>query len=216
MSFGNINTTNNNLILDGITYTLTSGNYNALSLQSHLSDLLAPNYTVGYDSITNKFSFTALNNFVLSENSSCLKVLGFPQGQDATSVDSVLESAHTVDLTGDNTLYISIANLGTTANLSSSSGTRTNIVKSILNNVPPGGVIFFEDSSGDGGGLTIQEDHLSFLHIKILGEDAETCVDFDGVDWQMCIEIGYRERESQPTLASSFEDFYKTYLDNLM
>ena len=215
VSFGNIHTNNNSLVIGGVSYTLEAGNYNALSLRSHLNEVLSPNYTVAYDSITNKFSFTATNNFVLSQNSTCLKVLGFPEGQDATSTDSVLESTHTVDLSGENTLYISVANLGTTSNLSSSTGTRTNIVKSILVNVPTGGVIFHEDSSGDGGNLTIQEDHLSFLHIKLLGEDAQTCLDFDGVDWQMCVEIGCVPKESQPTLANSFEDFYRAYLDNL-
>lgn len=213
VSYSNINTSNNTLVIDSTTYTITTGTYNALTLKTELSALLGTNYTVAYDAVTNKFSFTSLTNFTISKTSTCLKLLGFADGTDTTSTDSVLESSYPIDLSGDNTVYVDIANF-TTNNLSSSVGGRTSIVKSILMNVPYGSVLFHEDGN-ENSALTIQEDHISFVHVRLLGEDATTLLDLNNADWQMTLEVGFVKKETQPVLANSFQDLYRAYIDKL-
>lgn len=211
VSYTLVNSTNNTLVVSGTTYTLTSGNYTATTLKSHLSSLLS-GYTISFSSSTNKYTFThSSTNFTISSSSTCLKLLGFPSGEDTTSSGLTLTSTYPIDLSGDNVMYIDVANLLTT-NLSSAEGSRTSIVKSVLLSVPYGSVLYNEDSTGSQG-ATIQEDHIGFLHIRLYGEDATTLLDLNNSNWVMALEIGFIEKQNQPTLG--YQDFFKQYIDRI-
>lgn len=213
VSFTNINSSNNKLVIDSTTYNLTSGSYNALTLTQHLNEVLGGSLTCAYDSITNKYTFTGMTNFTVRSSSTCLGVLGLPEGQDTSSTDYELTSPYSADLSGDNCVYISCPSLLTTNLSSSTGGINTSIIRSILVDVPSGGIVF---DRGADSFITTQEDHLSFLHVNILGEDMVTCVDFQNTNWNMTIEVGFVPKENQPTLASTrFEDLYTRYIERL-
>lgn len=215
VSFTLVDSTNNTLIIDSTAYTLVSGNYNATTIVDMLHSVLPNYFTVSYSSTTNKFTFISTHTqFTISSSSTCLTLLGFSEDSTSSSTTGsyTLSSTYVCDLSGHNTIYIDTANLRT-QNLSSNSGTRTSIVKSVLCNVSYGSVLFVEDN-GTAPSI-LSEDHVSFTHVKILGEDATTLLDFNGTDWQMTLEISFVPKQVQPTLAVPFQDIYQKYLTSL-
>jgi hypothetical protein len=102
-SFYNINNRNNVLqySFDGITINTLSipiGNYNVNSLLSVLkSNLVA--FTITYDNIKNKFTFThPTNNFMFMSSSTCLQILGFNNNETISSVIFSLTSVNCVNV----------------------------------------------------------------------------------------------------------------------
>jgi hypothetical protein len=102
-SFYNINNRNNVLqySFDGITINTLSipiGNYNVNSLLSFLkSNLVA--FTITYNNITNKFTFThPTNNFMFMSSSTCLQILGFNNNETISSVIFSLTSVNCVNV----------------------------------------------------------------------------------------------------------------------
>lgn len=212
ISFTILNDDNNTFTLNGVDYTITNGNYSATTLATEIMDIVAgdePSFTVSFDSITNKYTFSNDTDFTI--DGTCLYILGF--SDSATSSSSTLTSTYPVDLTGDNIIYLDVKNL-TTFNLSSSTGSRTSIVKSVLVNVPYGSVLYVEDTSSTA--FTLGEDHLSFVHVRLLAEDAETLLDLNNMDWSVTIEIGFTPKTVQPNLPESFRETYTNYLRSLM
>ena len=102
-SFYNINNRNNVLqySFDGITINTLSipiGNYNVNSLLSVLkSNLVA--FTITYDNIKNKFTFThPTNNFMFMSSSTCLQILGFNNNETISSFIFSLTSVNCVNV----------------------------------------------------------------------------------------------------------------------
>lgn len=178
ISFTIINSTNNNLNLNTRQYTIPHGNYSATDLATAIMDAVSeyePSFTVEFNSITNKYRFSDLSSFELS--GTIMELIGFYK--DTVGFGPELFSHLPVDLTGQNIIYIDVKNLST-FNLSSSTQTRTSIVGSVLVNVPYGSVLYYEDTTGTA--FTIQEDHISFIHVRLLGEDQKTLLDLLNFD----------------------------------
>jgi hypothetical protein len=95
-----INEYNNELVINGTGVALTPGNYSVRTLVSTLSTLLSPDIRVAFDSITLKLTLAAL--FPLTVSGSLCSVLGIVPGSTGLS----LSSLHTVDLTGQNSVYV--------------------------------------------------------------------------------------------------------------
>lgn len=215
LNFGNVTSSNNSLVVTkgGVTttYTITTGNYNALTFTSALTSLLTSDgYTVTYNTTTNKLTFSNATSFYIKSTSSCLALLGFATGSN-TSTGTSLTSSYGCDLSGDNVLYISFPSLAT-QNLSSYSGTRSSVVRSALCNVTYGGVLFLDETDTT---TTIYADFLSFLRVQLLGEDEVTLVDMQNTDWQLTVEISFTEEVIRPPAATNFKDSYQQYIDQL-
>lgn len=212
ISFTNIDYVNKELYMDNTLYTISEGNYNANTLATELASLLG--LTISFNTTTNKFTFTSsTSDFTFNSTSNCLYILGFDPDVDTTSTSKTLTSTYPVDLTGDNVLYVDIRNIST-PNLTSLTGTKTSIVKSVLLNVPYGSILFYENQ--EDAYHVIQEDHLSFFHIRLLGEDQQTLLDMNNFDWSMTLEIGFVPKQQQPALINNFADIYNKYLSQLI
>jgi hypothetical protein len=74
-SFYIVNYTNNVIIINSISYTIPVGNYNANTLITALV-LLLPTYTITYNSITNRYTFSNSSSFTINSSSSCKNVIG--------------------------------------------------------------------------------------------------------------------------------------------
>jgi hypothetical protein len=74
-SFYVVNYTNNNIVINSITYQIPVGNYNALTLITELN-LLIPTYTITYSSITNRYTFTNNSAFTINAFSTSKNILG--------------------------------------------------------------------------------------------------------------------------------------------
>lgn len=211
ISFTILNETNNTFILNNATYTIPEGNYTATELASAIMDTIAPvepAFTIEFSSITNKYTFSDTTDFTV--DGTCLFILGLSGASSSTGQELV--STYPVDLTGDNVIYVDIRNL-TTFNISSTTANRTSIVGSILVSVPYGSVLYHEDTSKTA--FTLQEDHISFIHLRLLGEDQKTLLNLKFEFNSITLEIGFTEKTIQPSVPSTFKDAYKDYITQL-
>jgi len=211
ISFTVINNNNNTFTLNSVDYTIPNGNYTAKQLATKLMSLVSgdePAFTVSFSSITNKYTFSSSDDFTI--DGTCDYVLGL-DGETSSSSNE-LESTYPVDLTGDNMVFLDVKNLST-SNLASSSGTTTSIVASVLVDVPYGSVLYYTNTSESY--FTIQQDHISFIHLALYGEDATTLLDLNNFDWSCTVEIGFVPKQSQPTVANTFKDIYVEYIKSL-
>lgn len=184
ISFYLVDTNNNKLVISGTSYTLTSGNYTATTLMAHVLSILPVGFSMTYSSITNKYTISNATSFSLDATSTCLTLLGFTTAASGTSItsDSV------VNLSGQyNVLYIDIPNLAT-YNITSSNGRRTSVIASVPVSEPLGTVMFWE---GRDHWFDIPNEYIGYLHIRILGEDMVTPVDFQGQAWNMTVDVAY-------------------------
>ena len=111
-SFYNINTSNNVLqySFDGInltTLTIPIGNYNVNSLLSILKSNISPTFTISYDNVKNKFTFThPINNFMFMSSSTCLQILGFNNNMTISSTSLTLTSVNCVNVYSIRTVQV--------------------------------------------------------------------------------------------------------------
>lgn len=203
LSFTLINEDNDTLVVNGTPYTLTHGNYNAVNLKTHLNSVLSGlGITAAFDSITEKYTFTRGAPFTFNSTSTCFLLLGFTN-VDHSSVGNSLTSDSVVNLSGAvNELYIDIPSIST-LNLNSKTGQRTSIIKSIPVAASPGTVLFWENRTDSS--VLIQDDVISFFHIRLLGEDLSTPVRFNSQDWNLTLEIGFTPQANQTEL--TMKDF---------
>lgn len=212
ISFMLVNGNNDTLVIDGITYTLTHGNYNALTFKTHLLTLLPATYSISYDTITLKYTITNPVDFTIESTSTCLELLGFTDN-DHTSGGHTITSDSVVNFTGTNIVYVDIPNIST-FNLSSKSGGKTSIIKSIPITTPHGNMMYYTNDTGSS--VYLQEEALTFFHIRILGEDLITPIDFNNQHWNMTIEVSFiLKEEVTPITKLDFQSAYQNYLIKL-
>lgn len=188
LSFTLVNSSNNLLVINGITYTLTNGNYNSTTFRTHILSLIPASFGLTFNATTLKYTFTNNAAFTLNAQSTCLVLLGFTEQQAYNSVANSLTSNLVVNFSGNNMIYIDIPNINT-LNLSSTTGRRTSIIKSIPIPATNGSVMYYEDKTTTYS--TIQEDNISFIQVRLLQEDLATPVDFQGQHWQMTLEVAF-------------------------
>jgi type V secretory pathway adhesin AidA len=142
-------------------------------------------------------------------------VLGFDSNTSYTSTLNTLTSEYPIDLSGNNIVYVSISNLRTNNTDAGTSNSVSSIISSILINVPYGYLQYYDSS--DNTGLILLEDHISFLHVSILGEDAMTLLDFHNQNWAMTLIIQFIPKNEYHTPPNNLNmsDLYKNYLKTL-
>jgi hypothetical protein len=215
VSFYIIDSTNNSLYISNILYTIPIGNYTSSTLVSTLTDILPSTFSITFSSITNKLTIINSSDFTINSNSTCLTVLGFDSNTSYTSTLNTLTSEYPVDLSGNNIVYVSISNLRTNNTDAGTSNSVSSIISSILINVPYGYLQYYDSS--DNTGLILLEDHISFLHVSILGEDAMTLLDFHNQNWAMTLIIQFVPKNDYHTPPNNLNmsDLYKNYLKTL-
>lgn len=188
ISYYLIDSTNCTLIIDNITYTITQGNYNTTTFCTELNSLLnsIPIF-VSFDESTNKFTFTGLSNFQISNSSTCLSILGFSIG--ATSTLYTLTSDLVCDFSGkNNMIYFDVVNLSS-YNISSYNGMRTSILKSIVVDVQQGGILYYENKTD--ASVYLQEQQINYIHVRLLEEDMNTRLKLNGITWNATLEFSF-------------------------
>lgn len=210
ISYYLIDSTNNKLIINDITYTITTGNYNTTTFLTEINDLLSgiPIYVTFNDS-TNKLTFTGLTNFTISNSSTCLSIIGFSTG--ATSTLYTLTSDLVVDFSGkNNMIYFDVSNL-TSFNMTSSTGMRTSIIKSIVVDVQQSGILYYENKTDSC--VYLQEDTISYFHVRLLEEDMITLLKLNGITWNATIELSFI-KIPETLLGNDFNDYLLKLKEN--
>jgi hypothetical protein len=185
----NIDSTNNTLIyhVSGAYYALqiTQGNYNANQLASFLAKNMSGTFTVYYDIITNKFTFTNANDFVINSTSTCLGILGFPTNElYSTSILKSLTSYSMVNLLNKSSIYIQ-SNL-LTGNINNNSKAEGTILTSIPINSPPYSLISCNNFNGFKSNL--YANNISYINIKIVDEN-NTLMNLNGCYWNLTLQL---------------------------
>eukprot|EP00953_Heterococcus_sp_UTEX-ZZ885_P017185 9620-Heterococcus_DN1.PRE.3 len=175
-----INEYNNELVINGTGFALTPGNYSVRTLVSTLSTLLAPDISVSFDTITLKLTLTAL--FPLTVSGSLCSVLGIVPGSTGLS----LSSQHTVDLTGQNSVYV-LSDFSTSNNNIDTRG-NSSVFCRIPVTAAPMQVLQHEDYQGLSG-LLLDTDTLMSVHLKL--EDEEYRPLLCTLHWEATLQIQF-------------------------
>ena len=201
ISFFLLDTGNNSLVINGITYTIAPGNYNALTLASTI-DALIPQIAT-YTASNNKFTFTSNSAFTVSGSSTCFGVIGFNSGTDQVATLSggkyTLTSTYIVNLSGTPIVYIDIPNL-TTRNISSkNNGGFTTIVKSIIQNVPYGSILSYVNNTMSA--VVLREKYISYIHVRLLDSNYNI-LNLNGQNFNLTLELFFYNNGSAPNDSS--------------
>ena len=185
-SFYVINTTNNTLVINNVSYSLPLGNYNIQQLVTLLTTLLGNTYNITFNSNTNKLTFTStLNqNFTFNKSSTCFNLLGFSSG-DKTSTSYILTGDQVVNLTGTNCIFFSTENI-TTKNIDSQTGITSTIIASIPVECGQGGIVFYKNNTDTK--VNINERHIDYLNIAMYDE-YRNYIDFNNCDWTATLQF---------------------------
>lgn len=187
ISFFAVNDTNNTLVTSTGTYTLTEGNYNALTLRAELQSQMI-GYTVSYDASTNKMRISYSSPFTFMSTSTCFRILGFEEDVDHVSSSNALVSDFVVNLAGTSLLYIDIPNITTKNILAKNNGGFTTIVKSIVCDAPYGSILTYTNNTG--ASVRLGEKYISYLQVRILDDDYNL-LDLNGQYFSLTIEMSY-------------------------
>ena len=206
ISWTNINEYNNILIIDlngggDVDYELDEGQYTSQELLDELNDKLGgDDYTVTYDESTYKYTITHdTDDFVIKSTSTLLRTIGLTNGIDHTSIGNAITSTGIVDLSGHiNMVYVDIPSLSInntscvsyTRNTSTiKSGIRSTILTSVPIQVDVADIEFYQNFKQSF--VYLQEDTISSLRIRLLGEDMSTPINLYGADWLATLEFSF-------------------------
>jgi hypothetical protein len=186
-SFYILNYTNNQFVLNGVTYTLTRGNYNVNTFMSMLLGILPAGYGMTYNSITTKFTLTNTTiDFTInasSTNSTVNGVMGLGS-VDLTSTGRILTMPNVVN-------FIPLQRLNFRSNYfnfgcyNSVDGS-TDIFLPLQNNAGQNSIINYVNQTQHK--FLIQDRSITTFLINVT-DDKNQLINFNGIPWLMTIEI---------------------------
>jgi hypothetical protein len=203
VSFYTINATNNTLtyiynvptITTKTTITIASGNYNASSLISALTNAFTANtipITTAINKLTGKLTFSAPLNFAFYQSTtSLMSVLGFSNTNTFTSTAGSLSALYPLNLLGVKVISIKSAILAISAYTSETLGF-SNTLATVPINAPSFNLVSY-DSNNSLNKHILRTKHIDAIDITISDEN-ENLIDFNNIDWTLtlCLSI---ERE---------------------
>ena len=195
VSFYTINATNNALtyIYNGInpnvryTITIASGNYNATSLITALTDAFLANtivMTITINKLTGKLSFTTASvfSFYLS-TASIMTILGFT-ALTILSTSNIINAPYPLNLLGIKVISIKSSNLAISAYTSETLGF-SNTLTTIPVDVPAFNLVSYV-SNNDLDKHILRVKHIDAIDISLIDEN-ENYIDFNNIDWTLTL-----------------------------
>lgn len=193
-SFYLVNATNNKLVVNASTYTITPGNYNVITFQTAISSFLTGlGITLSYNLITNKYTFTSATSFTIQPTSTCQRFLGV--GTTAISGTSVTSPFVCNFLPLSRLLIRSQA--FSTSNFNGKDGS-TDLLLSVQNSSSSGALILWNNYSQLKYDIT-HVDNLNIVDLSIT-DDSGNLIDFNGCDWFITFRIEYVYEQPQNTI----------------
>tara|TARA_R110000868_G_scaffold96904_3_gene266546 strand:- start:8523 stop:9308 length:786 start_codon:yes stop_codon:yes gene_type:complete len=185
-SFYIVNYTNNQIVIDGITYTLTRGNYNVNTFITMFASIL-PQFQLTYNSATTKLTIQEifLNSFTINASSK------------ASTVNSIM-GLGTTDMTGEDNYtmpnvinFIPLQRINFRSNYFnfgcySTSDNSSDIFLPLQNNAGQNAIINYVNQTQDK--FLIQDRSITTFRINVTN-DVGQLINFNGVDWLMTIKI---------------------------
>ena len=189
-SFYNINNSNNVLQysfngIDISTLTIPIGNYNVYNLLAVLKNNILSGFTISYDSIQNKFTFThTSNDFMFMSSSTCLQILGFDNNITISSTSLSLISANCVNVYTIRTIQVN-SNL-ITYNINKNQKNNYCILCSVPITCTPFSQIEYINRTNFKTNLFLNR--LSNIKIK-LTDDKGNLIDLNGCHYSLTLQL---------------------------
>jgi hypothetical protein len=185
-SFYVVNYTNNQIVIDGITYVINIGNYNVNSFTTALQSILPTGYILTYSSITNKFTLSYTSNFTInasSPNSTINKIVGLDI-YNITSTLNTLTFPHLINFLPMQRINFK-SNFFKMNNYNSSDGS-SDVFLCLQNNSGQLSMINYVNVSNDE--YLIQDRNISNFQINVT-DDYNNLINFNNIDWTLSFKI---------------------------
>jgi hypothetical protein len=183
-SFYLINSTNNTIIVNSITYTIPPGNYNINSLMTAIKTVLPVGFTLTYNSTYLKYTFGYTTTFTISKYSTINKIIGGSTTGGMVSLANSLTLPFVVNL-----LPIPRINIHSRQLLFGNfnqGDTSSDMFLSIQNNGGLGNMILYNNITGLI--YKFEGDNLSNIDIRIT-DDYNNELDLNSQDFYICFQI---------------------------
>ena len=186
-SFYRIDKSNNtlNYVIETDAYELVilPGNYNARQLIAYLTNNM-PNFTVTYNSIYNKFSFTHSSlDFTFNINSTCLALIGMNQ-MNHNSISNILTSTQSIDLMPHKCLCVSSNLVTSSVNLSSQS--ELGVLISLPITSSPYSLITYRGDMGHQ--QCLYKNSFSSIHLRLTDQNGKP-LDLNNIHWAITLQL---------------------------
>lgn len=186
-SFYIVNYTNNQFVLDAVTYTLIRGNYNVNTFITMLLTIIPAGYGMTYNSATTKFTMThTTTDFTINASSSASTVNSI-MGLDKTDLTSTA-----LTVTFPNVVnFIPLQRINFRSNYfnfgcySTSDGS-SDVFLPLQNNAGQNSIINYVNQTQNK--FLIQDRNITSFVITVTN-DQNQAINFNGVDWLMTIQI---------------------------
>lgn len=185
-SFYVINYTNNQIVINNITYTITVGNYNVNSFITVALSVLPTGFNITYSSIINKFTFTYTTNFTInasSPNSTINKIIGLGS-TNITSISNTLTLPYVINFLPIQRINFK-SNFFKLNNYNSSDGS-SDVFLCLQNNAGQLSMINYINQSNDE--YLIQDRNITNFTINVT-DDLNNLINFNNIDWTLSFKI---------------------------
>jgi hypothetical protein len=210
-SFYLINSSNNQIIINGTTYTFPVGNYTFFDFKNQWNTTVGSTWTLTLSTITNKITFyDAGSSFTFSDNSnSIFKLLGFVKGTTYSSVGGYLTSSFCIDFSGIRNIVVLADNIALQNCICIDTGCGS-CLATIPNNFQFGSIIQYVNFTNFKN--IFSSSNLNSLEIELC-DDNLNLLDFNNVDWSMTVQIDIIREEIKDL--ANFQEVYEKEIHNL-
>jgi hypothetical protein len=178
-----INNSNNILKLSTGNIIITIGNYDANSFLLELQSKLPTNMTITFNNSTGIFTLNYNTTFSILP-SNCYKIIGCGKNKTYSSTSNKIVLPFMANFLGTKNLYINVPNL-LLDNFNSATKTFSTLL-CIANNVPPYGVIFYDNRTANKNNIKgVKNDTID---LEILDDDFNP-INFNNTEWSITLEI---------------------------
>ena len=208
-SFYIVNYTNNQLVINGITYVLQRGNYSATSFITYLLTILPAGFAITYSTTTNKYTITFSSNFTInadSSNSTINSVMGLGSSS-LTSIANTLTLPNCVNfLPLSRLIFRAPLNLRN-FNQADKSG---DIILSLQNNAAQMGIINFSNTMNSR--FLISDRSITGFILSLTNEIGQL-INMNGVDWFLTFQIDIDYLDN--SIDTTFRNLIQQYSNNI-
>jgi hypothetical protein len=185
-SFYVVNYTNNVIVINSVSYQIPVGNYNANNLITALL-LLIPTYTITYNSITNRYTFTNTSSFTINASSSCRSIIGLGNTNETAILNLGVYSL-TLPYSVNFVPLPRISFKSNFFNFNNFNGVdfSNDLFLSIQNNTNPNSMIHYVNQTGIK--FRVQDKNITTFVISITDDDGNF-INFNNQDTRISLQI---------------------------
>jgi len=184
-SFYLVSSYNNTLIINGTTYTIPSGNYNANTLLNTMTSLLT-GFSISYSPFLLKYTISYTTPFNISKNSTILRIIGGDPNNDMNSVGNSLTLPYTVNFLPIPRILLRSRQL--TFNNFNQGDNSNDMFLSVQNNGNLGSMIFYNNFSQLRFLYEGEINDLGILEIRVSNDDGDL-IDFNNQDFFITFQV---------------------------